>query len=176
VDEANRAGGVNGHRIESRSSTTRRPEEGGNADRAGRRGRLFGDLRQRAQWQRAGHGAGHGSAPHTRDHLGPGPEPRRLKDPYLFLNSTTSTTFDETLAAYVVDKLKLTSIALISNDGAYGKGERAAFTAALASRGLAPAADQVVSAGRRTSPRRYRSSDSVRRGPCSSAPRSSRVD
>jgi len=80
---------------------------------------------------------------------GQAPSLAALKDPYLFLNSTTSTTFDETLAAYVVDKLKLTSIALISNDGAYGKGERAAFTAALASRGLAPVADQVVSVGQK---------------------------
>jgi branched-chain amino acid transport system substrate-binding protein len=150
VDEANRAGGVNGHRIELAVFDDQ------------------GDPKKAAtlteQVAGAGYSAIFGSALSgnalamvpvmDRLHIpaitsGQAPSLAALKDPYLFLNSTTSTTFDETLAAYVVDKLKLTSIALISNDGAYGKGERAAFTAALASRGLAPVADQVVNAGQK---------------------------
>jgi branched-chain amino acid transport system substrate-binding protein len=43
----------------------------------------------------------------------------------------------------------VTSIAMISNDGAYGRGERAAFSGALASRGVAPEADVVVAVGQR---------------------------
>jgi branched-chain amino acid transport system substrate-binding protein len=150
VDEANRAGGVNGHRIQLAVFDDQ------------------GDPKKAAalteQVAAAGYSAIFGSALSgntlamvpvlDRLHIpaitsGQAPSLAALKDPYLFLNSTTSTTFDETLAAYVVDKLKLTSIALISNDGAYGKGERAAFTAALAGRGLAPVADQVVSAGQK---------------------------
>jgi len=150
VDEANAAGGVDGHRIELAVFDDQ------------------GDPKKAAtlteQVAGAGYSAIFGSALSgnalamvpvmDRLHIpaitsGQAPSLAALKDPYLFLNSTTSTTFDETLAAYVVDKLKLTSIALISNDGAYGKGERAAFTAALASRGLAPVADQVVSVGQK---------------------------
>jgi branched-chain amino acid transport system substrate-binding protein len=150
VDEANATGGVNGHRIELAVFDDQ------------------GDPKKAAtlteQVAGAGYSAIFGSALSgnalamvpvmDRLHIpaitsGQAPSLAALKDPYLFLNSTTSTTFDETLAAYVVDKLKLTSIALISNDGAYGKGERAAFTAALASRGLAPVADQVVSVGQK---------------------------
>jgi branched-chain amino acid transport system substrate-binding protein len=150
VDEANGAGGVNGHRIELAVFDDQ------------------GDPKKAAtlteQVARAGYSAILGSALSgnalamvpvmDRLHIpaitsGQAPSLAALKDPYLFLNSTTSTTFDETLVAYVVDKLKLTSIALVSNDGAYGKGERAAFTAALASRGLAPVADQVVPVGQK---------------------------
>jgi branched-chain amino acid transport system substrate-binding protein len=150
VDEANRAGGVNGHRIELAVF-----DDQGDPQKA---------ATLTEQVAGAGYSAIFGSALSgnalamvpvmDRLHIpaitsGQAPSLAALKDPYLFLNSTTSTTFDETLAAYVVDKLKLTSIALISNDGAYGKGERAAFTAALASRGLAPVADQVVSVGQK---------------------------
>jgi branched-chain amino acid transport system substrate-binding protein len=67
-----------------------------------------------------------------------------LKSPFLFLNGPTSTTYDETLAAYLVDTKKLTKIALITNNGAYGKGEHDAFLKALSARGRAPAADEVV--------------------------------
>jgi branched-chain amino acid transport system substrate-binding protein len=66
------------------------------------------------------------------------------KSPYAFLNGPTSTTYDETLAKYLVDQKGLKTIALISNNGSYGKGERDAFTKALASRQVTPVDDQVV--------------------------------
>ena len=61
-----------------------------------------------------------------------------LKSPFLFLNGPTSTTYDETLAKYLVDQKKLKKIALISNNGAYGKGEHDAFLKALSGRGITP--------------------------------------
>ncbi|WP_433462576.1 ABC transporter substrate-binding protein [Spirillospora sp. CA-128828] len=67
-----------------------------------------------------------------------------LKSPFLFLNGPTSTTYDETLAKYVVDGKKLKKIAMITNNGAYGKGEHDAFLKALSDRGVKPVADQVV--------------------------------
>src|SRR4051812_41262090 len=67
-----------------------------------------------------------------------------LKSPFLFLNGPTSTTYDETLAKYVVDDKKLEKIAMITNNGAYGKGEHDAFLKALSHRGVKPVADQVV--------------------------------
>jgi branched-chain amino acid transport system substrate-binding protein len=66
------------------------------------------------------------------------------KSPFLFLNSPTSTTYDETLAKYVVETKGLKSIAMITNNGSYGKGEHDAFLKALTSRGITPVADQVV--------------------------------
>ncbi|MFB4309511.1 ABC transporter substrate-binding protein [Actinomadura sp. GTD37] len=69
-----------------------------------------------------------------------------LKSPFLFLNGPTSTTYDETLAKYVVDDKKMKKIAMISNNGAYGKGEHDAFLKTLADRGIEPVADQVVTA------------------------------
>ncbi|SNR54455.1 ABC transporter substrate-binding protein [Actinomadura mexicana] len=67
-----------------------------------------------------------------------------LKSPFLFLNGPTSTTYDETLAEYVVDQKKMKKIAMISNNGSYGKGEHDAFLKALGDRGLKPVTDQVV--------------------------------
>ncbi|MEU4823693.1 ABC transporter substrate-binding protein [Actinomadura sp. NPDC023710] len=67
-----------------------------------------------------------------------------LKSPFLFLNGPTSTTYDETLAKYVVDQKKIKKIAMISNNGSYGKGEHDAFLKALGDRGLKPVADEVV--------------------------------
>jgi branched-chain amino acid transport system substrate-binding protein len=69
-----------------------------------------------------------------------------LKSPFLFLNGPTSTTYDETLAAYLVDRQKMKNIALITNNGAYGKGEHDAFSKALSDRRLTPVADEVVTA------------------------------
>ena len=80
---------------------------------------------------------------------GQAPSLTALGNPYVFLNSATSTTFDETLAAYVTDKTNLRSIAMITNEGAYGRGERAAFTASLAARGIAPVADRQVAVGQK---------------------------
>ncbi|MFI5933761.1 ABC transporter substrate-binding protein [Actinoplanes sp. NPDC051494] len=63
---------------------------------------------------------------------------------FLFLNGPTSTTYDETLAKHLVDQQGLKTIALITNNGSYGKGEHDAFVKALQTRGVTPAADQVV--------------------------------
>jgi len=63
---------------------------------------------------------------------------------FLFLNGPTSTTYDETLAKHIVDQQGVKSIAMITNNGGYGKGEHDAFLKALQSRGVTPLADQVV--------------------------------
>lgn len=63
---------------------------------------------------------------------------------FLFLNGPTSTTYDETLAKHIVDKQGIKSIAMITNNGSYGKGEHDAFLKALGSRSVTPVADQVV--------------------------------
>jgi len=75
---------------------------------------------------------------------GQSPAMPKLGNPYLFLNSPTSTTYDTTLANYAVNTAKFTHIAMISNNGAYGKGEHDAFTAALKALNVAPVADQIV--------------------------------
>jgi branched-chain amino acid transport system substrate-binding protein len=67
-----------------------------------------------------------------------------VKSPFLFLNGPTSTTYDETLAKYLVDGKKMKKIAFITNNGAYGKGEHDAFLKALSGRGITPVADEVV--------------------------------
>ncbi|MFC0527125.1 ABC transporter substrate-binding protein [Phytohabitans kaempferiae] len=67
-----------------------------------------------------------------------------VKSPFLFLNGPTSTTYDETLAKYIVDTKGIKSIAVITNNGSYGKGEHDAFLKALQSRGVTPVADHVV--------------------------------
>jgi branched-chain amino acid transport system substrate-binding protein len=64
--------------------------------------------------------------------------------PFLFLNGPTSTTYDETLAKHIVDTQGIKSIAMISNNGSYGKGEHDAFLKALTTRGVKPVDDQVV--------------------------------
>ena len=69
-----------------------------------------------------------------------------VKSPFLFLNGPTSTTYDETLAKHLVDQKKMKKIALITNNGAYGKGEHDAFLKALSGRGIEPVADEVVTA------------------------------
>jgi branched-chain amino acid transport system substrate-binding protein len=63
---------------------------------------------------------------------------------FLFLNGPTSTTYDETLAKHVVDTKGLKTIAMITNNGSYGKGEHDAFLKSLKARGVTPVADQVV--------------------------------
>jgi branched-chain amino acid transport system substrate-binding protein len=63
---------------------------------------------------------------------------------FLFMNSPTSTTFDDTLAKYVVQTKGVKSIAMISNNGAYGTGEHDAFLAALKQLGVTATSDQVV--------------------------------
>jgi branched-chain amino acid transport system substrate-binding protein len=75
---------------------------------------------------------------------GQSPAIAATKSPFAFLNGPTSTTYDETLANYLVDQKGLKKIALISNNGSYGKGEHDAFTKSLASRSVSPVDDQVV--------------------------------
>jgi branched-chain amino acid transport system substrate-binding protein len=67
-----------------------------------------------------------------------------VKSPFLFLNGPTSTTYDETLAKYVVDTKGYRNIAMITNNGSFGKGEHDAFLKSLSSRGITPLTDQVV--------------------------------
>ena len=67
-----------------------------------------------------------------------------VKSPFLFLNGPTSTTYDETLAKYVVDTKGIKNIAMITNNGSYGKGEHDAFLKSLTTRSVTPLADQVV--------------------------------
>jgi len=69
-----------------------------------------------------------------------------LKSPFLFLNGPTSTTYDETLAKFVVDQKGLKKIAMLTNNGAFGKGEHDSFMKSLSSRSVTPVADKVVTA------------------------------
>ncbi|MDI5975062.1 ABC transporter substrate-binding protein [Amycolatopsis magusensis] len=75
---------------------------------------------------------------------GQSPAIAAAKSPFAFYNGPTSDTYDETLAQYLVDRKGAKNIALISNNGSYGKGEKEAFTKALADRGITPVDDQVV--------------------------------
>ncbi len=75
---------------------------------------------------------------------GQSPKLAKLNDPYEFLNSPTSTSYDTTLAKYIVQTKGIRSVAMITNNDAYGQGEHDAFTAALATYGVKPLADQVV--------------------------------
>jgi branched-chain amino acid transport system substrate-binding protein len=75
---------------------------------------------------------------------GQSPKLATLTGGFLFLNGPTSTTYDDTLADYLVTTKGLRSIAMITNNGAYGKGEHDAFKAALTRLGVTALADQVV--------------------------------
>jgi branched-chain amino acid transport system substrate-binding protein len=150
VDEANAAGGVRGRRIElsvfddrgdAKVAATLAQQVGGAGFVAIFGSALSGNTLAMAPVLSA--------AQIPAITSGQSPSLAALRNPYVFLNSATSTTFDETLAGYAVGTAGLTSIALISNDGAYGKGERAAFTAALATRKVTPVSDQVVAVGQK---------------------------
>lgn len=75
---------------------------------------------------------------------GQSPELAALHDPYEFLNTPTSVTYDRTLANYLVKSRGFKSIAMITNNDAYGMGEHDAFKSDLATLGVTPVADQVV--------------------------------
>jgi branched-chain amino acid transport system substrate-binding protein len=75
---------------------------------------------------------------------GQSPKLEQAGSDFLFMNSPTSTTFDSTLAKYLVEKKGIKSIAMITNNGAYGTGEHDAFTAALKDLGVTPVADEIV--------------------------------
>ncbi|WP_329126368.1 ABC transporter substrate-binding protein [Streptomyces sp. NBC_01465] len=67
-----------------------------------------------------------------------------LKSPFLFLNGPTSTTYDTTLAQYLVTAKGHKKIAMITNNGSFGKGEHDAFLKAAKDLGVTPSTDQVV--------------------------------
>ncbi|WP_460062389.1 ABC transporter substrate-binding protein [Streptomyces sp. YKOK-I1] len=67
-----------------------------------------------------------------------------LKSPYLFLNGPTSTTYDSTLAQYLIKDKGHQKIAMITNNGSFGKGEHDAFLKAAENLGVSPTTDQVV--------------------------------
>lgn len=75
-----------------------------------------------------------------------GSSPALLKQgsSYVFLDSTTSAVFDQTLAKYLVKNLNQNQIAMVSNNDAYGKGEHDSFLAALGDLGVKPTVDKVV--------------------------------
>jgi branched-chain amino acid transport system substrate-binding protein len=75
---------------------------------------------------------------------GQSPKLEQTGSPFIFLNSPTSTTFDTTLAKYLVKTKGISSIAMITNNGAYGAGEHDAFMAALKDLGVTPVADEIV--------------------------------
>ncbi|WP_326777357.1 ABC transporter substrate-binding protein [Streptomyces sp. NBC_01445] len=66
------------------------------------------------------------------------------KSPFLFLNGPTSTTYDSTLAKFLIQEKGLKKIAMISNNGSFGKGEHDAFAKAVKDLGVTPVTDQVV--------------------------------
>ncbi len=63
---------------------------------------------------------------------------------FIFLNAPPSTAIDESLAKYLVTTKSLKKIAMISNNGAYGKGEHDAFLASLKDLGVTPTSDQSI--------------------------------
>ncbi|GAA2334073.1 ABC transporter substrate-binding protein [Streptomyces kunmingensis] len=66
------------------------------------------------------------------------------KSPFLFLNGPTSTTYDSTLAKFLIQGQKFKKIAMITNNGSFGKGEHDAFAKAAKGLGVTPVSDQVV--------------------------------
>jgi branched-chain amino acid transport system substrate-binding protein len=66
------------------------------------------------------------------------------KSEFLFLNGPTSTTYDTTLAKYLIQDKGYQRIAMITNNGSFGKGEHDAFTKAAGDLGVKALTDQVV--------------------------------
>jgi branched-chain amino acid transport system substrate-binding protein len=64
--------------------------------------------------------------------------------PYVFIDSTTSSVFDRTLGDYLVTTKHQSSIAMVTNNDAYGKGEHDSFLAELGRLGVTPTIDRVV--------------------------------
>ena len=75
---------------------------------------------------------------------GQAPALLQQKSPFIFIDSTTSVVFDQTLAKYVLNTMKQTSIAMISNNGTYGKGEHDSFLAELQKANVTPTSDKVI--------------------------------
>ncbi|MEO3806324.1 ABC transporter substrate-binding protein [Nonomuraea sp. B1E8] len=145
IDEANKAGGVNGRQIQlDLFDSQGDPTVGTNvARKIAAEGYI-------AMLGTAESAVTLAMAPILKDAKipnitsGQSPKLAELKSPFMFLNAPTSVTFDETLAKHLVDDRGMKKIALISNNGAYGAGEHDAFLAALKSRNVTPLADEVV--------------------------------
>ncbi|MEU7745253.1 ABC transporter substrate-binding protein [Nonomuraea sp. NPDC049158] len=145
VDEANKAGGVNGRQIQlDLFDDQGDPTVGTNLAR-----KIAGEGYV-AMLGTAESAVTLAMAPILKDAgipnitSGQSPKLAALKSPFLFLNAPTSVTYDETLAKYLVDGKGYKKIALISNNGTYGAGEHDAFLAALKTRNLTPIADEAV--------------------------------
>ncbi|UOF91174.1 ABC transporter substrate-binding protein [Fodinisporobacter ferrooxydans] len=63
---------------------------------------------------------------------------------FVFRDTASSQIFDKTLADYVVNKMGLKNIAVITNSGAFGKGEHDAFVSALKAHNITPVSDQII--------------------------------
>lgn len=145
VDEANKAGGVNGRQIQlDLFDDQGDPTVGTNLARKIAGGGYV------AMLGTAESAVTLAMAPILKDAgipnitSGQSPKLAALKSPFLFLNAPTSVTYDETLAKYLVDGKGHKKIALISNNGTYGAGEHDAFLAALKTRNVTPVADEAV--------------------------------
>lgn len=145
VDEANKAGGVNGRQIQlDLFDDQGDPTVGTNLAR-----KIAGEGYV-AMLGTAESAVTLAMAPILKDAgipnitSGQSPKLAALKSPFLFLNAPTSVTYDETLAKYLVDGKGYKKIALISNNGTYGAGEHDAFLAALKTRNVTPIADEAV--------------------------------
>ena len=64
---------------------------------------------------------------------------------YVFRDDASSTVFNKILVNFVVKKLGIKRIAVITNTDGFGQGNRTTFDADLKAQGLTPVADQVVS-------------------------------
>jgi branched-chain amino acid transport system substrate-binding protein len=145
IDEANKAGGVNGRQIQlDLFDDQGDPTVGTNlARKISSEGYL-------AMLGTAESAVTLAMAPILKDAKipnitsGQSPKLAALKSPFLFLNAPTSVTYDETLAKYLVDTKGYKKIALVTNNGTYGAGEREAFLASLKTRGVTPVGDEVV--------------------------------
>ena len=145
VDEWNKAGGINGRQIKLDVFDDQGdPTTGTNV------ARKIASEGYRAMLGTAESAVTIAMAPILRDAKipnitsGQSPGLVAVGSPFLFLNGPTSTTYDETLAKYIVETKGLKKIAMITNNGAYGKGEHDAFLKALTARTVTPVADQVV--------------------------------
>lgn len=63
---------------------------------------------------------------------------------YIFRYNANSKAYTKTAADYIVNKLSAKKIAVITNSGAYGKGEHDSFVGALKELNITPVSDQVV--------------------------------
>ncbi|HEY9524652.1 MAG TPA: ABC transporter substrate-binding protein [Thermopolyspora sp.] len=145
VDEANKAGGINGRQIEiTLFDDQGDPTVGTNL------ARKIASEGYIAMLGTAESAVTLAMAPILKDAKipnitsGQSPKLAELKSPFVFLNSPTSETYDETLAKYLIEGKGYKKIAMVTNNGAYGTGEHDAFVASLKTRGITPVADEVV--------------------------------